>query len=430
MKTADEPTIFRISGGVKHFAWGKRDGLAHRLRLEESGQKEAELWIGAHPLQSARFYKSAACPWEDLLQWQEASGSRLSYMLKILAVDRALSIQVHPNKHEAEVGYAAEESAHVPLTDPKRNFRDRFAKPELILALDSDFTALCDFRPLCESKEFFAVLVETAQKHGLPSQHLTRFVHKLEELAAGAKHTELVDIEHFLAGLLETTKTSHALATECVCAFQTLAKECAHTKWAENAQILYEIAQQFPSDTTIVLAAMLRCHRLSRGEALWLPPGTVHAYVSGYGVEIMGPSDNVLRGGLTEKHIDSPAFGKTVAPALLKTVLTDSETQAAQTLQPQTAGNAEVFRPVFTPQDGTEFTLIRCVGASELENTRESCVIATDGTFELFDPENGQRERLCAGESAFVLAERISVNGEGQLFVASRNARVHTGRAQ
>ncbi|MCP4448458.1 MAG: mannose-6-phosphate isomerase, class I [Myxococcales bacterium] len=269
---------------VQHYAWGSKTSIP-RLLGKDSPQLEpwAEMWMGAH--QKAPSLLEGGTSLADFIAkapaktlGTEAFGPTLPFLFKILAANAPLSIQCHPNKAQAEAGFAAEQAAGVPLNARNRNYRDRNHKPELIVALE-EFWALKGFRDPADIAELFS----KAKLHSatpllelLTGQDgLRNFYASLLGLAPEATRTLLSELERGLDGLPED-----------------------EAQWSRKLLSLY------PDDQSATSALVLQLVVLQEGEGLFLGAGELHAYLSGTGLEIMANSDNVLRGGLTPKHVD------------------------------------------------------------------------------------------------------------------------------
>lgn len=275
-----------VRGGRDGYAWGSRTVLAELLgRPVPSPEPEAELWIGAHPTGPST---AGGTPLTDLIAAAPAEvlgeavlaryGARLPYLLKVLAADAPLSLQAHPDPDQASAGYAAEEAAGVPVGAPHRRYRDPYHKPELLVALGGGgdaggpdrekFRALCGFRDPGDSAELLAGL-------GVPD-----LAPAVTALAGG-------DLAGAVRWLLEHPRPAELAAAV-----------------AGRSELAGELAAAYPGDVGVVVGLLLNHVALAPGEAIFMPAGNLHAYLRGTGVEIMAASDNVLRGGLTPKHVD------------------------------------------------------------------------------------------------------------------------------
>jgi mannose-6-phosphate isomerase len=215
-------------------------------------------------------------------------GARLPFLLKVLAADTSLSLQAHPTTEQAEAGFAAENAAGIPHDDPTRSFRDPFHKPELLVALTT-FEALCGFRPVEASLHCIAKLQVPELKPTIAALARGGLRSVLPQLLAlsDARKSELVDAVATAAARFVAAGDPEFLNTY---------------RWAAK------LAATYPDDPGVVISLMCNHLKLAPGEAVFLPAGNLHAYLAGAGVEVMASSDNVLRGGLTHKHVDLAAL--------------------------------------------------------------------------------------------------------------------------
>ena len=312
----------RLENTPRDYAWGSTTAIAELLGREPSGAPEAELWLGTHAGSPTRIADPAQVGgYETLAQWVAAEpeltlGTKghpgspatssapespaeqpaLGFLLKLLAAGQPLSLQAHPSIAQADEGFARENAAGIPLTAPHRNYKDRNHKPELIVALSATFEALCGFRPTGDVERILLEFIAAGSARGLAVDALTHFyaelLHRRETVG------EERAISWALTWLLTGANGVQELVAQCV----AVARD-ATTPAVEMATVR-ELAAEYPGDPGIVLALLLNRVSLRRGEALYLPAGNMHAYLRGLGVELMAASDNVLRGGLTAKHID------------------------------------------------------------------------------------------------------------------------------
>jgi mannose-6-phosphate isomerase len=289
--------MWPLTSAVREYPWGSRTVIPELLgRPVPSERPQAELWMGAHPDDPSRLPDGrgldaaiAADPRRLLGDAViERFGPRLPFLLKVLAAEGNLSLQAHPTTEQAEAGFAAEEAAGVPKDDPTRTFKDPYHKPELLLALTT-FEALCGFRPVEESLHCLAKLQ-------LPELKPT--------IAALARDGLRAAVPQLLA-LSEKRRASlvDAVARKAASFVAAHDPEFINTyRWAAT------LAESHPADPGVVVSLMCNHLKLAPGEAVYLPPGNLHAYLSGAGIEVMASSDNVLRGGLTTKHVDLAAL--------------------------------------------------------------------------------------------------------------------------
>ena len=281
---------FPLHAQLKHYDWGIPGALSHALGREPSGFPEAEIWWGNHPLAECEISTPEGV--EDFPTWLENSGTAFPLLVKILAAERPLSIQVHPSQRCAELGFNREEAAGIPLDSPQRTYKDRSAKPELVIALSDDFVGLSGFADEAPVNERLARWLSAGAPHRLaemfgPAAADPREASRLvtEELYG---HSEVVlELEQWLASVIPSRLES---------------------KTAAEVKLLQQVSAAHPGDPGILFVLLMHHVHLKRGEALFVPDGEVHAYIRGFGLEVMLPSDNVVRAGLTSKHKDAESF--------------------------------------------------------------------------------------------------------------------------
>jgi len=282
-------TVLPLHCTVQHYAWGSKTSIPTLLGAD-SPQNEpwAELWMGAHPKAPSKLHDGTSLVDFIAANPNAALGraGTLPFLFKILAAEGPLSIQCHPNKMQAVAGFAREEAQGIARDAPNRNYRDANHKPELIVALE-EFWALKGFR----SPDAIAQLFQRAQMHSASP---------LLEALAGAG-----GLRAFYTGLLNLdSQETTQLLTELARGLGNLPKPEA--RWSQG------LLARYPNDQGATSALVLQLVKLEAGQALYLGAGELHAYLRGTGLEIMANSDNVLRGGLTPKHVD---------PAELQSVL-------------------------------------------------------------------------------------------------------------
>lgn len=289
-----------LDNPVRPYAWGSRTVIAEMLgRPVPSPHPQAELWLGAHPADPSHIVRGdgAAVSLLDAIAADpvtmlgadraERWDGRLPFLLKILAADEPLSLQAHPSAEQARTGFARENKAGLRADAPDRNYRDPNHKPELICAL-TEFHALVGFRD---------------------PDATVRMLRELD-VAPLAVYTELLAAQPGPDGLraLFTTWITlpQSVLDGLVPALQDGAVRlvAAGGEWVAEARTLLELSERYPGDAGVLAASLLNLTVLRPGDALYLPAGNLHTYLSGAGVEVMANSDNVLRGGLTPKHVD------------------------------------------------------------------------------------------------------------------------------
>jgi len=285
----------RLAGKIQPYAWGSTTAIPDFLGNEPTDDPQAELWLGAHPLAPSDVVTEQgnkpldAAIESDPRAWVgqvavDRFGPRLPYLIKVLAAAQPLSLQAHPTREQAEAGFAREEAAGIPRDAADRTYRDDWPKPEALCAL-GDFEALCGFREPAETYELFAAV-------GVPAA---------VDLVAPLRNGGAAELEQVFGTLLRMPN-AQSLVSEVVRSAVLLATQPGEI--GRFARTAAEIAGHFPGDPGILAALMMNRVSLSKYDAIYLPAGNLHAYLRGLGVEIMANSDNVLRGGLTGKHID------------------------------------------------------------------------------------------------------------------------------
>lgn len=273
--------MFLLRNGVKHYDWGSPSAIPQFLGDAGDDRPVAEMWIGTHPLSPSSVVDVAgvAKPLADV-------AGDLPFMVKLLAADRPLSLQVHPSRSLAEIGFAQEQEAGVPLDAPHRVYKDPNHKPEMVYAL-STFDSLIGFRPSAEILRVLGPL-------GTPLTQ--RLADQLRDDPGFATIVEL--IEQILEDGV-TPDEVHAIVEKC----RELSAVDFDIKRAYQTAV--EVAEHHPGDVGVVISLMLNRMTLQPGEAAYLETGVIHAHLKGLCLEVMANSDNVLRAGLTNKHIDT-----------------------------------------------------------------------------------------------------------------------------
>lgn len=289
-------SVYRLENVIHPYAWGSKTAIAELLGLPGPyDQPQAELWMGTHPKgPSLAVVDDRRIPLQRLIEQRPAFmlghdtvrrfGAALPYLFKVLAASRALSIQAHPSKPEAVNGFARENQEGKAIDAPDRNYRDDNHKPEIICAL-TPFWALNGFRPVADAVRLLEPVCPDDLKRGWQ---------RLKEQGRGG-----------LKPFFETMMTLPAENRKKACAqmveqARPLAEQSAVYEWMVN------LVTAYPADMGVFSPALLNLIRLEPRQAMYLPAGQLHAYLDGVGVELMANSDNVLRGGLTPKHVDLP----------------------------------------------------------------------------------------------------------------------------
>jgi mannose-6-phosphate isomerase len=388
---------------VVPYAWGSRYGIAELLgRPSPSPGPEAELWMGAHPSAPSGLERDghwttlnaviAADPGRELGPRCVARfGPRLPFLLKVLAAERALSIQLHPSRAQAEAGYRAENERGLQPGDPVRNFTDDWPKPELLCAL-TPFEVLTGLRPPTEAAEILRALAVDQLR-------------PLADRVADAATEEALG--EALGSVLDWPAPGRAgLVAEVTAACARLA--AAGGRYARDCAAAVRVAADHPGDLGLVAMLLMRHTVLPPGRAVYMPAGGLHAYLSGTGVEVMANSDNVVRAGLTSKHIDVPELLSLLDPAVTVPVLSPVPL-------PDGIGWFDTPAPEF------RLYLADLTGpAVTLPGAGPRIILCTEGAALLRSASGGQA-KVGRGESCFVAAADGPVRGTGpaRLFLAS-----------
>jgi mannose-6-phosphate isomerase len=349
-----------ITNEPRDYAWGSTTAIAELQGRTPSGRPEAELWLGTHPGSPAR-----------LVGREETLGEvvgELPFLLKILAAASSVSLQAHPTTEQAQEGFARENAAGIPLDSPARNYKDPYAKPEMLYALSDEFRALCGFRPVVETR---AVLSAGGVGNLLP------------ELRSDA------DIRPVFEWLLSGDPVVDVVVAELSAASSGAPGESWRT--------VRGLVEHFPGDPGIAISLLLHSVVLRRGEAFYLPPGNIHSYQEGLGIELLGPSDNVLRGGLTPKHVDV---------AELLTVL-DFRALPAPRLQPTVESGVSTFAP-----PGAGWELRALAEGATVEVSAPAIAIVLNGALEVAG------SRISAPAAVVLDASGDLVRSHGSVLIA------------
>jgi mannose-6-phosphate isomerase len=391
--------MWQLTSTVRHYPWGSRTVIPDLLgQPSPAEQPHAELWMGAHPdapslLPDGRGLDTVIATAPDELLGaavRHRFGTRLPFLMKVLAADTPLSLQAHPTTAQAEAGFAAEEAAGVPHDDPTRTFKDPFHKPEILLAI-TPVEALCGFRPVEESL------------HCLAKLQLPELKPTIAALARGGLRAAIPQLIALSAKRRDSLV--HAVATRAASFVAAHDPEFINTyRWAAS------LADTYPGDPGVVISLMCNHLTLAPGEAVFLPAGNLHAYLCGAGIEVMASSDNVLRGGLTTKHVDLAALIEVLD-------FTD--------------GKVPVLHPVLGPGGlryqvpVEDFELTRCQLGTDpgvLTTAGPQVLLCAEGTAVLGSAEG--ELTLAQGQSAFVPAGApLSARGPALLYRATTAVR-------
>lgn len=391
-------TMEQLQGTLARYAWGTHDAIPSLLGFEADGEPVAEFWLGAHPLSPSRVGGVAldAALEADPAQLGERSGdefgSLLPFLMKVLSARHALSLQAHPSREQAVEGFAEEENRGIARDAAERVYRDDWPKPEILVALD-EFHTLYGFRSPRITWQLFNQL-------GVNDDVLKL----LAPLNARGGEAALQEV--FL-DILAIEGNRLALVHDVLRAAR------AHEHDPGDAGCLartaLEIDATFPADPGII-AAMLMNHVILRpGEAVYVPAGCMHAHLRGTGIEVMASSDNVLRGGLTRKHIAVDELVRVVDFGWTDPeIITGTEVSAGAFDYPTGCPEFDLWRleltpgvPVAVPRDGFARIALVTEGAASFR-------------------AGGDTLQLDRGQALFLTAHDVGVEarGAGQVFLA------------
>lgn len=384
-----------MANPVQAYAWGSRDGIAALRGLPPSTEPQAELWMGAHPHAPSFIERAdgettrlddaiAADPVAFLgADVRARFGARLPFMAKVLSAAEPLSLQVHPGDERAREAFEAEDVVGIARTASDRSYRDPYAKPELLLTV-TEFEALLGFRPADEAAGIVRRL------------HVPALSPVAEILQSGRPTGEA-----FLALVDWSPSERASLVADVARAVSASGLEIA--SWIER------LAYRYPTDSAVVGVLLLNYLSLRPGQAIYVAPGQIHAYLRGTGIEVLGSSDNVVRAGLTPKHVALDELRRVlsldaVAPSLLSSTLD--------------ADGAERWR---VPRPEFELLKVSCDGdRREVELRGPAIAFCLNGNVEVADSDS--KVALAGCESAFVSASssgRVTLAGNGVMMCAT-----------
>jgi mannose-6-phosphate isomerase len=359
--------MLRLDNGSRTYDWGSTSDIPRFLGQVPGQTPVAEIWMGTHPLEPSSV-EGADGP----VSLAEVAGE-LPFLFKILAADRPLSLQVHPNEAMARAGFDAEEAAGVPLDAPGRVYKDPHHKPEMAYALTT-FDTLVGFRP---TAEVLRVL------NGIDTPLARRLA---DDLHAAPGFRGLVRlVERLLSDPVDAAELA-----EVVASCRELVEHGIDVKRAYVTAV--EIAEHYPEDIGVVISLTLNRVTLQPGEAAFLGPGVIHAHLRGMCLEIMAASDNVLRAGLTSKPLDPQGLIKSLERGMSRLARVTPEPFGFST---------DVFSP-----DVREFALAvsQCSRAEPsgtvLPPAQQRIVVCTGGEVELVNAAD-QRLKLLRGDSVY-----------------------------
>ena len=387
--------MYHMINSIQRYSWGSLSAISNLLGVEPPGEPEAELWMGAHPRGPSRIETDSGS--KSLFDAIDESpirflgprivnggGRALPFLFKVLAAEQALSIQAHPNLSQAQAGFDREERDGVPIDAPNRNYRDPNHKPEVMCAL-TEFWALSGFRTYDEIQANFG------------RSHDALAVRAIDALGDGSE----VGYRSFLFSLLNSNNEEQS---RCIQEMANTLPTGNESRWVRRLRELYH------DDIGVLAPLFLNLVRLAPGESAYLGAGILHAYLSGVGIELMANSDNVLRGGLTQKHIDTQELSrilefKPFSPAISRAEVGNDGVAGYET----EAVDFELRR--IEPDRGAS-------GSVRFIHDAPSIVIVVEGSARI---RGGEKTiDLRRGHSIYLLpAEEIEISGSATLYLAT-----------
>jgi len=399
--------VLRLRPVTRDYPWGSPTAIPEFLDVPPTGGPVAELWFGAHPSAPSPLHRdpapaSQAPDLRELIERHPVQtlgedvlarfGPRLPYLLKVIAPARPLSLQVHPNVARARRGFAEENSRGIPVDAPGRNYRDANHKPELVYALTT-FEAVSGFRAPRRAAELFEDLDAPL------ALHLLRIL-RAEPTADGVRQA--------FTKLLRPASRPSAEEVGAVVEACRVRAESGSTSPRADA-IVALLAEHFPGDAGVVASLLLNPVTLRPGQAMFIPAGGVHGYLSGLGVELMANSDNVLRAALTDKHVDGEELCQVVDFVAAPPIRIAPEEFGAHT------------RVFYAPVDDFELSITDvgdAVESTRLPGRGPRILLCLEG--DVFVTSRTEALTLRRGESVFVPADDdgLALRGHGTVVQA------------
>jgi mannose-6-phosphate isomerase len=404
-RTPCSAPVYKLKNTVKNYDWGSPRWLPEFLGEKNISRIPwAELWMGVHPSGPSRIIGEgggeeelslpdliAGDPRYFLGEQTERDFGALPFLFKVLAAAKPLSIQAHPNAEQARQGWERENGENIPLDGAERNYKDPNHKPEILCAL-SPFKAMCGFRRPGEIRSLLEIF---GGKSGLRSA--------LEPLVSALGGPEdLFPLRSFLSRLF-------SLSAEILGQIGEYGKnqklEEDYPEYAEEWALVRSLAALYPGDPGVIAPLYLNLLSLAPTEAIYLPAGILHAYVRGMGVELMANSDNVLRGGLTSRHVDLKELFRVLVFSPFKPRVLRPGVEAED--NSETGNQSICFK---YPAPCGDFSLSLMAGGENVFfETGPSIILVVQGELLIKDKGGNEKLKIKQGESAFIPA------GQGEL---------------
>ena len=392
-----------LKNPIQEYAWGSKTAIQALLGLPVPSEKPAaELWLGAHPKAPSEVMIEGE--WQSLEKIIETDpvsvlgkrvaerfSNKLPFLFKVLAADRPLSIQVHPNLEEARDGFERENRLGISLDASERNYKDANHKPEILCAI-TPFEGLKGFR----TPEAIINLMDKVSISTLA-----------DELSRLGKEPDGSGLKHFFTSLVSMDQARRErVIDEAIRGAERFINEDRAFYW------MVELNREYPGDIGVLSPIIFNLMELGPGEAIYIPAGELHAYLRGVGMELMANSDNVLRGGLTPKHVD--------VPELLKIV--NFSPEPVRKVTP--SGGLPGEKIYATPAEEFQLSVISVANGDPFISERDRGVeimICMEGGGEIKDLESGQVETVEKGKSLLIHSAlgQYQIVGEAKLYKAT-----------
>ena len=392
-----------LKNPIQEYAWGSRMAIQNLLGLPAPSEKPAaELWLGAHPKAPSEVMIEGE--WQSLEKVierypvsvlgkgvAEKFSKKLPFLFKVLAADRPLSIQVHPNLEEAREGFERENRLGVSLDAPERNYKDANHKPETLCAI-TPFEGLKGFRKP-------EAIISLMDRVSVPSLS--------DELSRLRKEPDGSGLKKFFTSLMSLDQARREqVVDEAIRGAERCVREDRSFYW------MAELNREYPGDIGVLSPLIFNLVELGPGEAIYIPAGELHAYLKGVGMELMANSDNVLRGGLTPKHVD--------VPELLKIVNFSPEPVGKVKL----SGGLPGEKIYATPADEFQLSVISVANGDRFTSERDRGVeimICMEGETRIQDHDNKEPLVLRTGNSVIIPSSVgwYQIEGSGKFYKAT-----------
>ncbi|MDP2502853.1 mannose-6-phosphate isomerase, class I [Vibrio splendidus] len=394
--------IYKLDNIIQNYAWGSKTAISDLFGFENvTNEPQAEIWMGAHPNGCSKvLVDNEPVLLSELIQANKSlilspdtaeHFGELPYLFKVLSAGSALSVQVHPNKEEAQTGFAKEDALKIDRKADNRNYRDCNHKPELVYALTA-YQAMNGFRSFADIIDIFVVIIK---KTKMP--HIELLLSKFKN------DPSPIGLEAFFVGILSLKNEA---MVDSIDALMEVAVKLQKPNLKDDIfTLIVELSQTHPKDIGLFSPLMLNVLTLNPGEAMYLDARTPHAYLKGTGLEVMANSDNVLRAGLTSKHID--------VNELANCTLFQEKTKNSLLVKPLVNGNRQSY---LVPVPDFKFDCF-VMAESEIVEVRSAEIIFSIDCDVKITHEFSDSITLKKGESAFIpaYAGKYTLNSEGRI---------------